>query len=575
MKNFNFFCFILFSCQYLLAQSEIYLGGNGRGDYLSSYVGYLSGPIVFSSIEFSSQPQTVVLSNSSFSITIRVLDQFGNTITTFNDQIVLSFNNNPSSSVLSGTTSLNANLGVSVFSGLSINNIGSGYSLSATSGSLQATSSFFDVLNIYLGGIGRGDIMQASTSQLNSEHIWLGPSSAGNNNFSNVANWQLGYVPNMGNIKVDNTSTRDLELVANVSFDTLFFLNNTSTKAVLGAFNFKLKHYSASTDRHLFKTNGLGSMVIPSFNNGKTLKFPVGNSDYNPVTITNMNTSADSIGVRVSDAVLMEAISGAPVTTSNIQRTWFIAKNNANTSGVNFVYEWNTTQQTGAMSGYYLNHYTGTDWEVAAISNYETPVYNGNSVSLAVNGYSGGFSPFTFGDSPVSALPIELVRFDAILQNRIVDLTWQTASEHNNDFFTVERSADIFNFEPIANMDGAGNSTELLNYATQDLHPLNGVSYYRLKQTDFDGAFEYSDLRVVILGEIDELLVFPNPSNTGLINFQNPVDIGEMAIYSSEGKLVFKEIVGNTLQVRLNPGVYLVRYEVAGFLKTKKIVITN
>jgi hypothetical protein len=80
---------------------------------------------------------------------------------------------------------------------------------------------------------------------------------------------------------------------------------------------------------------------------------------------------------------------------------------------------------------------------------------------------------------------------------------------------------------------------------------------------------------VVILGANDDMLVFPNPSNTGLINFQNPVDIGEMAIYSSEGKLVFKEIVGNTLQVRLNPGVYLVRYEVAGFLKTKKIVITN
>ena len=194
--------------------------------------------------------------------------------------------------------------------------------------------------------------------------------------------------------------------------------------------------------------------------------------------------------------------------------------------------------------------------------------------------YSGGNGR---GDTQITqanislgnALPIELVSFDAVLQNRIVDLTWQTASEHNNDFFTVERSADIFNFEPIANMDGAGNSTVLLSYATQDLHPLNGVSYYRLKQTDFDGAFEYSDLRVVILGADDEMLVFPNPSSTGLINFQNPVDIGELAIYSSEGKLVFKEMVGNTLQVKLNPGVYLVRYEVAGLLKTKKIVITN
>ena len=428
---------------------------------------------------------------------------------------------------------------------------------------------------IYYGGIGRGDIMQATISQLNYEQIWLGPIVAGNNNFNNGANWQLGYAPQIGNIKVDNAAVRDLELVANVSFDSLFFQNNTSVKTVLGAFNFKLKHYSASSDRHLVKTNGFGSMVIPSFNNGKTLKFPVGNSDYTPVTITNYNTSADSIGVRVSDAVLQEAISGAPVTTPNIQRTWFIAKNNANASGVNFVYEWDTTQQTGPMFGYYLNHYSGTDWEIAALNNYGSPVYTGNRVSLAVTGYSGGFSPFTFGANPISALPIELVSFDAVLQKRIIDLTWQTASEHNNDFFTVERSADSYNFEPITNMDGAGNSTELLSYATQDLYPLNGVSYYRLKQTDFDGAFEYSDLRVVILGADDELLVFPNPSITGLINFQNPVDIGELAIYSSEGKLVFKEMVGNTLQVKLNPGVYLARYKVAGLLETKKIVITN
>lgn len=172
-------------------------------------------------------------------------------------------------------------------------------------------------------------------------------------------------------------------------------------------------------------------------------------------------------------------------------------------------------------------------------------------------------------------LPIELLNFEAILQNRAVDLNWQTASEHNNEFFTVERSADLFNFEPIAYIGGAGNSTELLSYTTQDLNPLDGVSYYRLKQTDLDGTFEYSDIRFVILGADNELLIFPNPSNTGLINFQNPAEIGELSIYSSEGKLVFKETVGNTLQVELNSGVYLARYEVAGFLKTKKIVITN
>jgi hypothetical protein len=191
-----------------------------------------------------------------------------------------------------------------------------------------------------------------------------------------------------------------------------------------------------------------------------------------------------------------------------------------------------------------------------------------------LTGYQGGFSPFTFGDSPLSPLPVELLNFNALLNNRQVELTWQTASEHNNDFFTVERSSDGFNFEPIAYVDGAGNSTTLLNYSEVDLQPLDGVSYYRLKQTDFDGAFEYSDIRVIVKSDDSDLLVFPNPSNTGLINFKSAVDIGELSIYSSEGKLVFKETVGNNVQVKLSAGVYHAHYEIGGVLKSKKIVVS-
>lgn len=427
---------------------------------------------------------------------------------------------------------------------------------------------------IYFGGMGRGDITLGISSQLNRDQIWIGPALAGNNLFSNSSNWQLGYAPRIGNIKVDNAAVRDMELVANVNFDTLFFQNNTTIQADLKDYNFKLKHFTASTDRQLFKTTGLGSIVIPIFNNGKTLKFPVGNGDYNPVTITNYNTTADSIAVRVGDDVLSEAYSGIRVETPNVLRTWFIKKNNANTLGVDFIYEWDTISQSAPMPGYHLNHFNGTDWEIADFDNYGNPVFNGSRVSITLTGYQGGFSPFTFGDSPLSPLPVELLNFNALLNNRQVELTWQTASEHNNDFFTVERSADGFNFEPIAYVDGAGNSNSLLSYATQDANPFEGVSYYRLKQTDFDGAFEYSDIRVVVKSDDSDLLVFPNPSNTGLINFKSAVDIGELSIYSSEGKLVFKETVGNNLQVKMSAGVYYAHYEVGGVLKSKKIVVS-
>jgi len=366
-----------------------------------------------------------------------------------------------------------------------------------------------------------------------------------------------------------------MQLVANNTFDTLFFQDNTTSKAELGAFNLKLKHFSASTDRHLFITNGTGSVVIPNFNSGKSLKFNVGNMDYNPVTITNYNTTSDSIAVRVGDAVLGEAYSGVPLTTPNVQRTWFIKKNNSNTMGVDFIYEWDTTYHNAPMPGYYLNHFNGVDWEIADFDNYGNPVYSGNRVNISLSGYKGDFSPFTFGDSPISPLPVELLNFEVEVNNRIVDITWQTASEHNNDYFTIERSADGFNFDPILYKDGAGNSTNLLSYSDKDLQPLEGVSYYRLKQTDFDGAFDYSDVRAVSTNGNEQILIYPNPSNSGKINFSKNTDIGEISIFSAEGKLIYANYVFKSLELELEPGIYFAQFKNGKELESRKIIITR
>ena len=89
-------------------------------------------------------------------------------------------------------------------------------------------------------------------------------------------------------------------------------------------------------------------------------------------------------------------------------------------------------------------------------------------------------------------LPIELLSFNGLCNNGKVNLTWSTASETNNDFFTIEKSADGINFQFVTTVDGAGNSTQIINYAYTDKEPLSGKSYYRLKQTDFDGEFKYS-----------------------------------------------------------------------------------
>ena len=122
---------------------------------------------------------------------------------------------------------------------------------------------------------------------------------------------------------------------------------------------------------------------------------------------------------------------------------------------------------------------------------------------------------FTLGttNSSQTPLPIELVSFTARALNKAVELNWQTASEINNDYFTIERSKNGSDWEEIKRVDGAGTSLTVLNYSITDQNPYPGNSYYRLKQTDFDGQFEYFQVRNVRLGRFlgSHFEFYPNP----------------------------------------------------------------
>ena len=137
-----------------------------------------------------------------------------------------------------------------------------------------------------------------------------------------------------------------------------------------------------------------------------------------------------------------------------------------------------------------------------------------------------------------AALPIELLSFSAELKNKIVELNWSTASESNNNFFTVERSADGINFEPVAYVNGAGNSNHQLNYYAEDPNPLTNISYYRLKQTDYNGEFSYSTVKVISNAVIAEIMVYPNPiSNRIIIEVKNP-ELYQSKLTNSIGQIL-------------------------------------
>ena len=106
------------------------------------------------------------------------------------------------------------------------------------------------------------------------------------------------------------------------------------------------------------------------------------------------------------------------------------------------------------------------------------------------------------------SLPIELLFFEATRMDNYVILSWSTATEINNDYFTVYRSIDGFDWEIVGNIMGAGNSNYKINYEYIDYNPYNSITYYKLEQTDFDGTTESFRYTVVDEIKIDHIKVY-------------------------------------------------------------------
>lgn len=138
---------------------------------------------------------------------------------------------------------------------------------------------------------------------------------------------------------------------------------------------------------------------------------------------------------------------------------------------------------------------------------------NSTPCNSPANGGSGsnGLGVITSAPGP---LPIELLSFHAIPVTGRVDISWTTATETDNDHFTVERSPDGLFWETLEQVPGAGTSLHPLWYRTADEAPLPGLAYYRLRQTDFDGSTTvFNKVAVRFEGENEAMVVFPNPAS--------------------------------------------------------------
>ncbi|MFT5166561.1 MAG: hypothetical protein ACI8P3_001793 [Saprospiraceae bacterium] len=181
--------------------------------------------------------------------------------------------------------------------------------------------------------------------------------------------------------------------------------------------------------------------------------------------------------------------------------------------------------------------------------------------------------------------PVELVRFYATLIADLVELKWETASELNNEGFQLERSIDGEKWDNIAFISGRGTTTELQIYKHIDANPLNGVNYYRLKQMDFDGQFEYSSIvSVKVERDNNNFSLFPNPAHGAVTLALETSFYGEevsFTLYDLGGRQVKTQVLtleGDYFRTNIDltgvpAGVYLTLLQMGSKKWQEKLVV--
>ncbi|MBN4061630.1 hypothetical protein JYU20_00345 [Bacteroidales bacterium AH-315-I05] len=326
-----------------------------------------------------------------------------------------------------------------------------------------------------------------------------------------------------------------------------------------------------------------------------TVVFPVGNGIiYRRINLENVNHTSGAAATYTANMINSSAgalgytVPGTLVKVSGI-RHWEIVRAGA----ANF---------TDAR----VRLYWGGDDQVSDLPNLAVAKDDGASNWIDLSGTATGlpasgdilsavfttFSKFALANRTGggNALPIELLSFTAKLNSDKVDLKWVTQTETNNDYYTVERATSSALqtsppgstegvWETVSEVLGAGNSNEKLEYSAIDKNPYIGISYYRLKQTDFDGKFSYSNIVPVEYYPISvanpeiEFIIYPNPSHGDYVNMKSKqsylpweeilvvvVDINGREFYS---KVVLTDDKGDFFTAidpyqKIPPGIYVV-----------------
>jgi len=211
-----------------------------------------------------------------------------------------------------------------------------------------------------------------------------------------------------------------------------------------------------------------------------------------------------------------------------------------------------------------------------------------NGASLAWAATFNGEQDVYYSYITPDIVPVELISFSAIVSSNVVTLSWSTATELNNQGFEIESSSNIVNWRLIGFREGKGTTSEPQQYSYSDI--LTNIEssklYYRLKQIDFNGTFEYSGIvEVEIAPSVFSLSQnYPNPFNPSTaISYQLPMNaFVTLKVYDVLGNevaaLVNEEKTAGEYKIefngnRLPSGIYLYKLTSGSFVETKKMVL--
>jgi autotransporter-associated beta strand protein len=331
-------------------------------------------------------------------------------------------------------------------------------------------------------------------------------------------------------------------------------LTFTQGSLILGATNLTIGSSGsisgASSTQYVVYT---GTGKLTRNNIGSAALFPIGDgANYTPVTITNSGTS-DNFTVAFSN--------GAPagcLPVGSVNASWDISEATAGGSNCTISIDYGSIT-TGA-------GFTPEDAKIAHCIGSSMDYSNGTSAGTVVTG--SGFTNFSpFGITAGTVLPIELRTFEGAVRENKTELTWATATERNNAYFSIERSKDGVEFQVIGKVNGAGNSTKTHNYRFTDATPEAGLNFYRLKQVDFDAQFSYSKVVSVIVGKTGNVSLSPVPAQDQLqVNLETAFsNDGAWQLLDYAGRLqqsgtIAAETYSFTIDVaNLSQGAYILR----------------